>query len=215
MHGMHGMEGMGDMHQGMGGMGGGMPQIQRQAQQMKPKSKGPPVIHKLLVSLEDLYSGTTKKMRITSKRAIDSHGTLQQVASVKEIVVKAGWKDGTKITFDGEGDDAPGMLPSDVIFVLETKPHIRFQREGDNLVYDCPIDLKDAVCGVRTSVLTLDNRQLRIDLHHATPDTVKIIPGEGMYNLKKQMKGDMRVKFKIQFPEMSDEKRTKMGALLT
>jgi DnaJ-class molecular chaperone len=51
-----------------------------------------------------------------------------------------------------------GMLPSDVIFVLETKPHIRFQREGDDLVYDCPIDLKDAVCGVRTSVLTLDNR---------------------------------------------------------
>jgi hypothetical protein len=45
-----------------------MPPIQRQAQQMNPKSKGPPVIHKLLVSLEDLYSGTKKKMRITSKR---------------------------------------------------------------------------------------------------------------------------------------------------
>jgi DnaJ-class molecular chaperone len=43
---------------------------------------------------------------------------------------------------------------------------------------------------------------------------VKIIPGEGMFNSKKQMKGDMRVKFKIHFPEMSDEKRTQIGTLL-
>jgi hypothetical protein len=68
--GMGGMQGM----DSMGGMGGGMPQIQRQAQRQKPKSKGPPVLHKLLLSLEDLYTGTTKKMRITSKRYIHVYG---------------------------------------------------------------------------------------------------------------------------------------------
>ena len=48
----------------------------------------------------------------------------------------AGWKDGTKITFEGEGDEASGVLPADIIFVVKTRPHDRFTREGDNLIYE-------------------------------------------------------------------------------
>ena len=69
------------------------------------KSKAPPVNHTLYVSLEDLYSGTTKKMRIT-KKTTGGHS----VTVDKEIEVKPGWKDGTKITFEREGDELPGML---------------------------------------------------------------------------------------------------------
>ena len=46
------------------------------------------------------------------------------------------------------------------------------------------MDLKDALCGFQTTVTTVDNRQLRIDMPNVTPDTVKIIPGKGMLNSK-------------------------------
>ena len=127
---------MGGMGGGMGnmpGMGQGMGQGMSQQSQQRTR-KAPAVNHTLYVSLEDIYSGTTKRMRITSKR-LDSSGSTFKVAAEKEIVVKAGWKDGTKITFENEGDDAPGMLPADVVFVLQTKPHARFQRQDDDLLY--------------------------------------------------------------------------------
>jgi DnaJ-class molecular chaperone len=99
------------------------------------RTKAPPINHTLYVTLEELYTGTTKRMRITSKRIVDSAGSTQQVAAEKEIVVKAGWKNGTKITFENEGDEAPGVIPADVVFTLQTKPHDRFERDGDDLIY--------------------------------------------------------------------------------
>ena len=48
----------------------------------------------------------------------------------------------------------------------------------------CPVDLRDAMLGVSTSVRTLDDRALRIEARHVTPDTVKLFPGEGMPNSK-------------------------------
>lgn len=46
------------------------------------------------------------------------------------------------------------------------------------------MDLKDALCGVHTTVTTLDNRQLKIDALNVNPDTIKILPGEGMLSSK-------------------------------
>jgi DnaJ-class molecular chaperone len=171
------------------------------------------VNHILHVTLEELYSGTTKRMRITRK-VLNSSGDTSQVPSEKEIIVKQGWKDGTKITFNNEGDEVPGQLPADIVFTLQTKPHVRFERVEDDLNYACEIPLKDALRGVHTSVLTLDKRLVKIDVPHVTPDTVKIIPGEGMLNSKKQIKGDMRIKFHIIFPDMTDSQRVQISAIL-
>ena len=120
----------------MGGSGGfdmgqGMPQ---QYSRGRTPKKGPSTHHTLSVNLEDLYCGTTKRMRITSKK-IDANGGIIRVAVEKEIVVKAGWKDGTKITYENEGDESPGMLPADVVFVLQTKQHPNFERHDDDLIY--------------------------------------------------------------------------------
>jgi len=52
------------------------------------------------------------------------------------MMIHTGWKDGTKITFEGEGDESAGVLPADIVFVVKTKPHDRFTREGDHLLYE-------------------------------------------------------------------------------
>ena len=49
---------------------------------------------------------------------------------------------------------------------------------------------------------TLDQRILRIQAPYVTPDTIKIIPAEGMPNSKTNSKGDLKITFKIIFPEI-------------
>lgn len=119
------MGGMPGMRSGMpGGMSGGATSLR----------KADPVHFPLKVSLEDLYTGRVKKMKI-SKKVADANGSVRQVSVEKEINIRPGWKDGTKITYEREGDELPGVIPADIIFTLETKPHDRFQREGDNLIH--------------------------------------------------------------------------------
>ena len=69
----------------------------------------------------------------------------------------------------------------------------------------------EALSGISKSIQTLDNRTISYQVPYVTPDTVKILPREGMLNRKKQCKGDLKIKFKISFPEnLSSEKRTKI-----
>lgn len=52
------------------------------------------------------------------------------------------------------------MVPADIVFILNTKPHPRFEREGDDLVYTATVPLVDALTGVSVSIPTLDGRTL-------------------------------------------------------
>ncbi|KAJ1405672.1 hypothetical protein B484DRAFT_214172 [Ochromonadaceae sp. CCMP2298] len=174
--------------------------------------KPTPVTHDLNVTLEDLYKGTTKRMRITSKKVDphNPHSSPTSVSSDKEIVVKPGWKDGTKITFEREGDQGPGITPGDVIFTLKTKPHPLFSREGDNLNHVCRVTLSEALSGVSKTVTSLDGRVLNITARSVTPDKVKTLPGEGMPNSKTKVKGDLKVTFLIEFPDFTGDQRARV-----
>eukprot|EP01039_Chlorochromonas_danica_P002950 gene2948-3218_t len=215
-----GFGGMGGMPGGMGGMGGmpgGMGGGSRRgmggSSARHAERKADPVHHPLNVSLEDLYNGIVKKVRIT-KKIMDASGRSMPVTVDKEINVKPGWKDGTKITFEREGDELPGVIPADIVFTLQTKPHDRFERDGDDLIYTCPVTLHDALTGVRTTVQSLDGRQLPVEARYVTPETVKLLPGEGMPNSKKRTKGDLKVKFKILFPELNESERNQIASVL-
>ena len=128
--GMHGMPG------GMGGMGG-----QRAGQ--RRKHQDPPVVHDLQVSLEDIFKGAKKKMKITRKVLNPDGQSSRMEEKVLTIDIKPGWKAGTKITFPKEGDQTPNNVPADIVFVLKDKPHANFVRQGSDLKYKARISLKE------------------------------------------------------------------------
>ena len=64
-----------------------------------------------------------------------------------EIKVQPGWKDGTKITFPGKGDEVPGRPPADLVFVVKQLPHPLFERRGNDLHLKVTITLKQAIGG--------------------------------------------------------------------
>ncbi|CAN0489548.1 unnamed protein product, partial [Laminaria digitata] len=48
----------------------------------------------------------------------NAEGELGEASTQLTVSVKPGWKKGTKVTFPGEGDEGPGVLPADVLLVV-------------------------------------------------------------------------------------------------
>merc|ERR1719394_1382751 len=130
---------------------------------VKEKHQDPPIEHDLLVSLEDINRGVTKRMKI-SRRVVSNDGTSRKEEKVLTINVKPGWKSGTKITFQREGDQAPNKIPADIVFIIRDKPHLHFKREGPDLKYSCKISLKEALCGVMVDIPTLTGDKIPLNL---------------------------------------------------
>ncbi|BGP02590.1 Protein SIS1 [Rhodotorula toruloides] len=210
------MGGMG----GMGGGGGGFPggfgmDIDSDEDFAHAGQKRPPpppeIVKPLPVSLEDLYKGTTKKLKVTKKRL---NG--QEEANVVEAPIKAGYKAGTKIRFAKAGNEAAGGF-QDIVFVLEEKPHATFKREGDDLIYTFKVPLVDALSGPAgggspTKTLThLDGRTINFNVPYPRGGGAPLKPGqeiriagEGMPITRKNApkpKGDLVVRIEVVFPD--------------
>jgi DnaJ family protein B protein 4 len=194
---------------GMGGMRG------RSAPPQAQKVEVP-----LNLTLEELYTGTMKKRKVTRRIVDAASGRSMNVEETLEIPVKAGWKDGTKITFEGKGDELPGRPPQDIVFVVKQKPHSKFLREGDDLVVKMSIPLTKALtAGVTVDVPTLDNRVLRVPLREVIyPGYERVVKNEGM-PISKQgpgSKGDLKIRFEVKFPkrQLSGDEAANLEKLL-
>uniref|UniRef100_A0A8B9YZE2 J domain-containing protein n=1 Tax=Buteo japonicus TaxID=224669 RepID=A0A8B9YZE2_9AVES len=167
------------------------------------KVQDPPVIHELKVSLEEIYHGSTKRMKITRRRLNADGQTMRTEDKILNIVIKRGWKEGTKITFPKEGDATPDNIPADITFILKDKPHLHFKRDGTNAVYTANISLKEALCGCTVNIPTIDGRVIPLPCNDIIkPGTVKRLHGEGLpFPKAPSQRGDLIVEFKIRFPD--------------
>ncbi|XP_034939052.1 dnaJ protein homolog 1 [Chelonus insularis] len=169
----------------------------------KEHAQDPPIEHDLFVSLEDIARGCTKKMKI-SRRVIQPDGTTKKEDKVLTINVKPGWKAGTKITFQKEGDQGRGKVPADIVFIIRDKPHPLFRRDGSDIKYSHKLSLKQALCGTIIDVPTLFGEKITLNLtgEIIKPNMVKRIQGQGLPLPKEpSRKGDLVVSFDIKFPD--------------
>lgn len=199
------MGGDDDIYQQMG-MGQSQGAFRSQSFNAAPNRKrqmqDPPIEHDLYVGLEEVERGCVKKMKIS--RMSMATGMPQKEEKVLNIVVKPGWKAGTKITFQKEGDQAPGKIPADIIFIIRDKPHPYFKREGSDIKYSAKVSLKQALCGTTVQVPTLSGEKIPVNTQGEIikPNTVKRINGKGLPFPKEPSKrGDLLVAFDIKFPD--------------
>jgi len=156
-----------------------------------------------------LYTGTTKRLKITRKQN-DGSGRLIPKENVLEVTVKPGWKAGTKIRFPNAGDELiPGQAQT-IVFVVEEKPHSIFKRDGDDLSTELEISLVEAFTGFTRDLKTLDGRTLKVSSLQGEvvqPGTVKLFSREGMPNQRTGGKGNLRVKLNVKFPKTATKEQ--------
>ncbi|KAK6200556.1 Ubiquitin-conjugating enzyme subunit [Pestalotiopsis sp. IQ-011] len=154
----------------------------------------------LPLTLEELYKGVTKKMKI-KRKTFDEAGKRTTSDQVLEVPIKPGLKKGSKIKFKGVGDQEEGGQ-QDLHFIVEEKPHPLYVRDGDDLIHTVELPLKDALTGWKRTVTTIDGKQLTLDKAGPTsPGSTDSYPGQGMPISKKPgERGNFIIKYNIKFP---------------
>jgi len=169
----------------------------------------------LAVSLEDLFNGVTKKMKI-KRKMFDDSGKRMTTDTVLEVPIKPGLKKGSRIRFKGVGDQEEGGQ-QDLAFIVEEKPHPLFAREGDDLTHTVDLELKEALTGWKRTITTIDGKNLSIEKAGPTqPGSSDSYPGLGMPISKKPgQRGNFIVKYNVKFPtSLTAQQKQKLREIL-
>lgn len=128
-----------------------------------------------------------------------------RIFSSKEIInttINRGMKNNDKIVLNGEGDQHPDIdIPGNVILILKQKKHLLFTRDGNDLIMQKTISLKEALCGIKFNVTHLDNRILLVKTKPYSiinNKDIYVIPNEGM--IYGNNHGNLLVQFNISLP---------------
>jgi DnaJ family protein A protein 2 len=163
---------------------------------MKTQQIGPGMIQQMQV-----HCPTCKGQGKSYKKGVK----IVKEKKILEVYVEKGMKHMQKITFAGEADEAPGVLPGDVVFVVEQAPHETFQRKGADLVMEKNISLKEALCGFSFAQKHPDGRVLVIKSEPGEiikPNSFKMISDGGMPQHKRPFsKGRLFILFRVDFPD--------------
>ena len=179
--------------------GGGMGQRRQQKTQ--------DVMHKLSVPLEELYSGSTKKLAL-NRHIADGNGRVTKKKEVLEVRIERGMEDGRKIVFKEKADEMPGAITGDVVLVVAQAAHPLFKRQGPHLTMEKDITLRDALCGFTFAIKHLDKRQVVVSSAKGEvtqPNSWICVSGEGMPIKGNQFnKGNLFIKLNVKFPRLGE-----------
>jgi DnaJ homolog subfamily B member 4 len=164
------------------------------------------VIHKIVCTLEELFIGSVRKMKI-KKKIQDISGKITNVSKIINIDIKAGWKEGTKIRFNGEGDELLGMPPQNIVFIILEKTHPEFVRNGNDLIHTITITLTEALCGFSRNLESIDGKKININIDEVVNNnSMHLASKYGMPN-RYGSRGNMIIKYKIEYPKELSEKQ--------
>lgn len=147
----------------------------------------------------------------------------KKVASERKILevnVVPGMKAGEKVTFRGEGDQGPDIIPGDVVFIIDEKPHPSYTRKGDDLYHEQKIDLLTALAGGDVAFQHISGEWLKLSIlpgEVIAPGTTRVVTGKGMPIPRHGGYGNLIIKFDVEFPPpgfASEDKLKKLEDIL-
>ncbi|GFR52043.1 hypothetical protein Agub_g14561, partial [Astrephomene gubernaculifera] len=218
-------------------------QLQQQQQQHPhPHHPAADVVHRLMLTLEELYSGCVKQLRLARRVYGSCNGTAdasaanagaaagaagaggeggtaaaaaagvgctaangggggggctagctaaaavlpgeavscRRVEELFRVVVQPGWKEGTRVTFPGKGNQLPCGSRGDMVLVVAQAAHTTFIRRGNDLHATVEVPLLQALTGGAAALTTLDGRRLELRLGPAClqPFSQRVVKGE-------------------------------------
>lgn len=141
----------------------------------------------LPIGLEEAYHGT--------QRIVDLGGEKIKVK------IKPGVYDGLKLKVKGKGATGVNGSRGDLYLTVKVAPHPVYERKGEDLYIEQPVDVFLALTGGKQEISTLAGK-LNIELAECTPNGKRVrLKGKGMpvYNKPGQY-GDLYIKLVIKMP---------------
>lgn len=181
--------------------GGGSPFGQARQGQKRSFRNGPQqntqkqnVKAEVTISLQESFKGTSRTLRVGGEKM--------------KVKIPAGIEDGQRLKLKGKGGaKAHGGPRGDLFLTVRINVPEGYERKGNNLYYDHPIDLYTAVLGGETVVNTISGKaKLNIPAGTSGGKLFRL-SGMGMPEFRNpSKKGDLFVRIQVQVPEeLSDE----------
>ena len=151
-------------------------------------SRGHDLTAEANISLDEAYHGTSRQISLSGQ-------TLK-------LNLRPGIRDGQKLKMSGKGSPSMNGGPAgDLVITVRIAAHPRFERRGDDLYLDLPVDLYTAVLGGKAEVHTLQGT-IMIDIPKGCENGKQLkLKGQGMplYG-HPQRHGDLYVTVNVQLP---------------
>jgi molecular chaperone DnaJ len=124
-----------------------------------------------------------------------------------EVRIPAGAQNGSRLRVPGKGNAGTlGAPAGDLYITTRVEPHPFFRREGDNIDIKVPVTVTEASLGAKIEVPTIDGRTL-LKVPPGTTNGQKFrLRERGVFNSRKNARGDQIVEVSLQAPKANDER---------
>jgi len=155
------------------------------------KMRGADVTYKAEVAFLEAARGAKKRLTLSDGKTLD-------------ITIPPGTVDGQSLRLKGQGLPGQGGAPNGDAYVeIGVKAHAYFEREGSDILLECPISLGEAVLGGQITVPTIDgNVSLKVPKGSNTGTQLRL-KGKGVSD-GKGGRGDQYVRFVVVLPRQMD-----------
>ncbi len=160
--------------------------------------KGEDLETETILSLEEAYYGTTRLIQLNGQTI--------------KVTIKPGVADQQMLRIAGKGGGGSNGGPNGDLFItIKVASHPEFQRKGNDLYCDRPVDLYTAVLGGKARIKTLKDT-VNVDISKETPNgkTLRLL-GLGMpvHGTKNEF-GNLYVTIVIQLPDHLSEQEIEL-----
>ena len=141
----------------------------------------------ITISLQEAYTGT--------ERIIDIGGE-----KIK-LKIKPGAYSGLKLLAKGKGEKAQGGKAGNLYITINVSPHPDYERKGNDLHMNMPVDLFTALLGGKMEIQTLSGR-INMKIPEGTQNGKQFrLKGKGMPVYGTSSYGDLYVKIQVKLPD--------------
>lgn len=119
-----------------------------------------------------------------------------------EVKIPAGISSGQQIRAQGKGERGINGGPNgDLLIEVIVKPHSHFKRQGNDIHLDVPLDIVDAILGIKIDVPTIYGES-SVNIPAGTqPGTILRMKDKGVKDLRTGKPGDQYIHLIIKTPE--------------
>jgi DnaJ-class molecular chaperone len=166
-------------------------ELLRRAAHVRANRRGEDLRFRMPVTLAESIAGATKRV------TLPAGGTL-------DVAIPAGIADGQALRLKGKGAPGAGSgRAGDAIVEVEVLSDPRFARDGDDLLYEAPVSLTEAVEGARIRIPTpTEDVTLTVPPESGSGTTLRL-KGKGAPR-RGGGRGDLHVKLRLVLPKPAD-----------
>ncbi len=128
------------------------------------------------------------------------------------IKVPAGVDENSQIRLSGEGEAGTRGGPrGDLYIVLRVKPHAHFHRQGNDIIYELPINIAQAALGADVVVPTVDGGEEVVHIQAGTQTgRTYTLRGKGVPQLRGNGRGDQVIAVRVVVPTRLTERQRQL-----